>query len=110
MAKGSVGHISYTKNVVRSIVTLATEEVEGVCTFRSNTGKKRNSGKNVTVDFTKDGVIVDVYVRIRYGYRVPEIAYKIQESIRRGVETMTEYKVSAVNVYVQSVSFDAAAV
>ena len=109
MNKDSVGHVSYTKNVVKSIVTLATEEVEGVCTYRQNPAKKSSFGKNVVVDFGRDGVIVDVFVRIRYGYRVPEIACKIQENIKRGVETMTEYKIASVNVYVQSVSFEEAA-
>ena len=104
--KNNVGRTSYTKNVVKSIVTLATEEVEGVCTFNKSPSKKSNVGKNVIVDFSREGIVVDVFVKIKYGYRVPEISYKIQENVKRSVETMTEYNISSVNIFVQSVSFE----
>ena len=51
-------------------------------------------------------MIVDVSVRVKQNYRVPVVEFNIQESIKRGVETMTEYKVLTVNVTVLDVEFE----
>jgi uncharacterized alkaline shock family protein YloU len=39
---------------------------------------------------------------------VPELAYRIQRSIKQNVETMTKYKVAKVDVHVQDVIFETA--
>lgn len=105
---GEKGRVTYSKNILSSIVILAAEEVEGVAYDNSPEPAKKNLRlrPSVKVEFCNDGVIVDVSVRVKQNYRVPDVAFNIQESIKRGVETMTEYKVSTVNVTVLDVEFD----
>lgn len=50
----------------------------------------------------------DVSVIVRYGYNVPELAYRIQQSVKQNVETMTRYRVAKVDVHIQDVVFPAA--
>jgi uncharacterized alkaline shock family protein YloU len=87
---------SYGRNVVRSIIALAAKEIGGVASLHGKGIRAEVHGKNIKVD---------VYVDIEYGYSVPDVAFRIQENIKRGVETMTEYKISTVNVNILSVHF-----
>ena len=97
------GKVVYNTGIVRGIVSLAISEVEGA---QPLLGKK--SGISLYIE--KDGIYADVSVIVKYGYNVPELAYRIQQSIRQNVENMTNYKVAKVDVHVEDVLFDGAPV
>jgi len=90
------GSISYGRNVVRNIISLAAKEISGVTSLHGKGIRLWVFGKNINVD---------VYIVMEYGYSVPDVAYRVQENIKRGVETMTEYKIDTVNVNVLGVRF-----
>ena len=99
------GKIIYGNGIVDSIVLLAMREVPNVELLTSNQDDKmRNNSINVSIE--KDGVHVDVVVKIHYSQNVSDVAFKIQEAIRYNVEAMTEYHVASVNVAVRGVMFD----
>lgn len=97
------GKVVYNAGIVRGIVALAINEVEGA---QPLSGKR--SGISLYIE--KDGIYADVSVIVKYGYDVPELAYRIQRSIKQNVETMTKYKVAKVDVHVQDVIFEDAPV
>lgn len=92
------GAVVYNSGILQGIVALAVDEVEGTVPV---VGKKQ--GINLCIE--KDGIYADVSVIVKYGYNVPELAYRIQQSIKSRVETMTCYKVAKVDVHVQDVVF-----
>ena len=94
------GKVVYNAGIVNGIVALAVEEVEGTTLV---SGKKRG----ISLFLEKDGIYADVSVIVKYGYNVPELAYRIQQSVRQNVETMTRYKVAKVDVHIQDVVFPA---
>ena len=67
--------------------------------------KKKNLAKGVKVEVGERQAAVDLYVILEYGAKVPEVAYKIQENVKRAIESMTGLEVVEVNVHVQGVSF-----
>ena len=91
--------VVYNVGILRNIVMLAVAEVEG--TVPSDKNKK--SGISLYIE--KDGVYVDVSVSVQYGYNVPELAYRIQQSVKQSVENMTHFKVAEVDVHVLDVVF-----
>ena len=93
------GKVVYNTGIVRGIVSLAISEVEGA---QPLLGKK--SGISLYIE--KDGIYADVSVIVKYGYNVPELAYRIQQSIRQNVENMTNYRVAKVDVHVEDVLFE----
>ena len=97
------GKIVYNAGIVHNIVELAVAEVEGVTPI---SGKK----SDISLYLEKDGIYVDVCVGVKYGYNVPELAYRIQQTIKQTVENMTRYKVVKIDVHVQDVTFDDAPV
>ncbi len=96
------GKITYNSDIVSGIVVLSLQETEGIELVPSK-------GKGIKLCFEKEGVFVDISVIAHYGYKVPELAYRIQQSIKQMVESMTKYKIAKVDVHVQSVVFPAAA-
>ena len=95
---GQKGKVSYNSGIVSGIVNLAVTEVEGV---EMLAGKK----KGLKLYFEKDGIYADISVKVDYGYNVPEVAFKIQQTVKHNVEAMTKYKVAKVDVYVIGVDF-----
>jgi len=91
------GNVSYGKNVLLSIVSLAVKEISGVASLQ---------GKGVRTEVVGKTVNVDVFVNLRIGSSVTDVAFRVQENVKRSVESMTEYKVGAINVTVLGVVFD----
>lgn len=97
------GKIVYNAGIVQNIVALAVAEVEGTVPMQ---GKKNG----ISLYLEKDGIYADVSVVVKYGYNVPELAYRIQQSVKQSVENMTHFKVAQVDVHVLDVVFETAPV
>lgn len=93
------GKVVYNAGIVQDIVALAVKEVEGAMPVQ---GKK----SGISLYLEKDGIYADVSVVVKQGYNVPELAYRIQQSVKQSVENMTRYKVAEVDVHVRDVTFD----
>ena len=99
------GKVVYADGIVDGIVLLAMREVPNVELYTPVQDDKM-SNPSINVAIEKDGVHVDVVVKIHYSQNVSDIAFRIQEAIRYNVEAMTEYHVASVNVSVKDVMFD----
>lgn len=97
------GKVVYNAGILNGIVALAVEEVEGTSLV---SGKRRG----ISLFIEKDGIYADVSVIVKYGYNVPELAYRIQQSVKQNVENMTRYRVAKVDVHIQDVVFSDAPV
>ena len=67
-------------------------------------GRKGGDGIRVAVE---DGplptITVDAYVLVKYGQRIPDLAWDVQEKVKANLERYTGYTVKAVNVNVQGI-------
>lgn len=106
-----LGKVNIYKNVIASIASIATVEIEGVLKIGSSfksivyelLGKKNNTA-GITINFDKNGsVTIDVPVVIKYGFNLPEVAGRIQENIKSSVERTTDVMIKDINVDIQSV-------
>lgn len=60
-------------------------------------------GRGVRVSFRSgesDDLIITVYLDIEFGHVMPEVAWSVQERVKRDVERFTGLNVDAVNVHV----------
>ncbi len=95
---GQKGKITYNSDIVSGIVVMSLQETEGIEMIPSKS-------KGIKICFEKEGVFVDISVIAHYGYSVPDLAFRIQQSIKQMVESMTKYKIAKVDVHIQSVLF-----
>lgn len=66
---------------------------------------RKNFSKGVKVEVGEKEAAVDLYIIVKYGIRIPEVALAAQENVKRAIETMTGLSVIEVNVHVQGVGF-----
>ena len=102
--------------MIATIASLAAAEVEGVEGMAGGvvegiTGmlnNKKSMTKGVKVEVNEEQVTVEINVIIKYGYKLHEVCANIQSGTKNAIETMTGLTVSAVNVFVSSISFEKA--
>ncbi|HBE80415.1 MAG TPA: Asp23/Gls24 family envelope stress response protein [Firmicutes bacterium] len=106
------GSIRIANEVVRIIAGLAASEVKGVIGMSGGVVdgfaelvKKKNLAKGVKVEVGEKQAVVDLFVIIEYGSKIPDIAYAIQENVKKAIESMTGLEVIEVNVHIQGVEF-----
>ncbi len=95
------------KNMVVSIITLATKEIQGVVDMYA---PKRlffrrifsnNAGKGVKVKYTKSGVVIDLYVVVKTNVEVSEVVYQIQQNVKNSMASLLPIKIKAINVHIR---------
>ena len=106
--------IKISNDVVAVIARVAVSEVQGVSGMAGGfaggitevlSGKK-NLAKGIKVDIEEEKVKIDVNIIVEYGSRIPDVAFEIQNRVKKSVEGMTGLKVEEVNVHVQGVNTD----
>ncbi len=104
--------IKIADDVVSIIAGKAVSEISGVAGMAGGfaggisevfSGKK-NLSKGIKVDVGEKEVKIDVNIIVEYGARIPDVAFEIQNRVKKAVETMTGLNVSSVNVHVQGVN------
>lgn len=98
------GKVVYGDKIVNGIVYLALAEIPYVELY-STANLKKTKKNSINVFFDKDGVYIEVTVKVHYSQCVSDTAFKIQEAVRHNVETMIDYHVAGVNVIVKGVLF-----
>lgn len=107
------GQINISNDVVATIAGIAAMEVSGVSGMSGGIaggiGEKlgrKNLSKGVKVEVGDTNTTIDLYIVVEYGSKIPEIAWKIQENVKREVESMTGLEVLEVNINVQGVNME----
>ena len=104
-------NVTYKKHVVMSIVSLATQEINGIASISRKSvsmiksALSKNINRGIIVEFNNNNAKIDVFVNVKFGFSVKDVAFRVQENIKSSVESMTEYKVESVNVHVVGVNF-----
>ena len=107
--------IQISNDVVAVIAGVAVSEVQGVSGMSGGfaggitevlSGKK-NLAKGIKVEIEENTAKIDVNIIVEYGSRIPDVAFEIQNRVKKAVENMTGLKVEEVNVHVQGVNTDA---
>ena len=106
--------IQISNDVVAVISGVAVSEVPGVAGMAGGfaggisevfSGKK-NLAKGIKVEVTENHAKIDVNIIVEYGSRIPDVAFEIQNRVKKAVESMTGLNVEEVNVHVQGVRTD----
>lgn len=106
------GDIKISEDVVLVVAGLAVSEVDGVVVANSLADGivekfvKKNYGKGIRVEMAEDVVNIDVHVIVDYGIKIPDAAWKIQETVKKNIETMTSLTVENVNIFVEGISIE----
>ena len=107
-------NLNISEDVIGIIAGLAASEVEGIAGMTLGfvdginqiLGGNKKYSKGVKIELEGKKVTIDLYVNVKYGVRIPDIAWAAQNAVKSAVENMTGLDVFAVNINVQGITFD----
>jgi len=109
---GEMVNVKISEEVIGLLAEKAIKNIDGVIGLTSNVVESlvamvsRKTGvKGVSADIKNENVSITLHTVIRFGVRIPEIAWQIQENVKTVVESMTGLTVDKVNVCVDGVQF-----
>lgn len=108
-----IGQIQIADGVIAIIAGLAATEVEGIAGMAGSfTGGiaeilgKKNLSKGVKVEVGESEVSIDLFLVVKFGVKIPEVALAVQKKVKNAVETMTGLSVIEINLHITGVHFD----
>ncbi|RCX16797.1 putative alkaline shock family protein YloU [Anaerobacterium chartisolvens] len=107
------GSIKISDEVVAIIAGIAATEIPGVAGMSGGIAGgiaemlgRKNLSKGVKVEVGEKEAAIDLYIIVEYGSRIPDIAWEIQEKVKKAVQTMTGLDVIEVNIHIQGVNIE----
>lgn len=111
--KAETGNLKISENVIAAITNIVTKEVSGVAELTSVPvnikgifKKKKSVRKAISVDLGEGVAIINIYLRIKHGAKVQDVAAEIQKKVKEAVQNMTSVAVSKVNVHVTGIALE----
>lgn len=108
-----LGRVQLAPEVLEVIIGIATTEVKGVANTRGSfaTGVaeklgRAQHGKGVKTSWSADGLTVDIYCVVQYGFAVREVAHEIQKQVRNAIYNMTSLETKEVNVHITGIEME----
>lgn len=98
-----------SESVISRIAQLVVSEVDGVYSMAPSPSRARDlvlrseRNKPILTRMNAGVAELDIYVILKQGFRIREVAEEIQEYVKEAVQSMTAITVSKVNVFVQDV-------
>lgn len=99
--------IKISNDVVASIAGVAVAEVPGVYGMAGGITEifgKKSLTRGIKVETGEKDTKIDVNIIVEYGVRIPDVAFQIQNRVKKAIETMTGLNVSSVNIHIQGIN------
>lgn len=105
------GSIKIASDVVTVIASMAATEVKGVAGmsggFTTDIVEKfgvKSASKGIKVQVGETETSIDLYLIVEYGVKIPDVAWEVQQNVKKAVETMTGLNVVEVNIHIQGLN------
>lgn len=110
------GYIEITNNYFEKLVGQVAQSCFGVTgmvnsspmqslkAIISSKADKENYNRGVSVKSINGCLVIDLHIAVSYGVNINAIASSITNKVRYSVETVTDLKVSKINVYVDAIN------
>lgn len=106
-----IGDVKIASDVVTVIATMAATEVNGIASMSGGLTNElvekigmKPSNKGIKVQIGDSETVIDLYLIVEYGIKIPDVAWEVQQNVKKAVETMTGLKVGQVNIHIQGIN------
>ena len=108
-----MGDVKIHENVVSALVRQAALDQEGVSRLAGSAlvddianlvGSRRMQSRAISVELGEDGRVgIEIKLNLIFGYRIPDVALRVQKAVISAVEETTLMTVTRVNVLIQEI-------
>ena len=117
--KTDLGEINVTNETIGNIVSLNLADVKGVVGSRKSIIKEitdmlkgdtseneiEEASRNIKVEIKDNKPLINLYIVIKYGVRIPDIAWDIQTRVKEGIMKKLGTDISEIDIHVQGIQF-----
>jgi len=117
--KTDLGEINITKETIRSIVSLRLADVKGVVGSRKSIIKEitdmlrgdaseneiEEASRTIKVELKDNKPLINLFIIIKYGVRIPDIAWDIQSRVKEGLMKKLGIDINEIDIHVQGIQF-----
>ena len=85
-----------------------SEDIIAICVLDSAKSVEGFFGfirKGVKISQSEDGTIMDLYILVEYGHKIPEVAWNLQNQVKKDIENSLDLIIKSINIHVQGVHF-----
>ena len=105
-------NLSVSEEVISTIAEKTVMSVPGVFDIAGGIidgitnilGSKKTRG--IKVDISEKSISLDIYLIVEYGVKIPDIAWDIQDKVKKTLEEIVGMPVTAVNIHIQGINFN----
>jgi len=117
--KTDLGEINVTEETIGNIVSLNLSDVKGVVGSRKSIIKEitdmlrgdtseneiEEASRNIKVEIKDNKPLINLYIVIKYGVRIPDIAWDIQSRVKEGLMKKLRTDINEIDIHVQGIQF-----
>lgn len=117
--KTDLGEINISRETIESIVSLNLSEVKGVVGSRKsiineisdmlrgdmNEKEIDDLPRTIKVEIKDNKPLINLYIVIKYGVRIPDISWDIQNRVKEGLKEKLDTDINEINIHVQGIQF-----
>jgi uncharacterized alkaline shock family protein YloU len=109
-----VGGVFVSPEVIVTYISEAVTETPGVAGLAGNisdTITKKILGneskfKGIKIDGGEYGYTIDIYIIVKYGERIPDVAWNVQKNVKAALDGVMDIIIENINIHVQGVRRD----
>ena len=117
--KTDLGEINVTNETIGNIASLNLADVKGVVGSRKSIIKEitdmlkgdtseneiEEASRNIKVEIKDNKPLINLYIVIKYGVRIPDIAWDIQSRVKEGIMKKLGIDINEIDIHVQGIQF-----
>ena len=117
--KTELGEINVTGETIGYIVSLNLADVKGVVGSKKTIIKEitdilmgdtsengiEETSRTIKVEIKDNKPLINIYIVIKYGVRIPDIAWDIQSRVKESLREKLGTDINEINVHVQGIQF-----
>lgn len=117
--KTDLGEINIAIETIGSIVSLNLSEVKGVVGSRKSIIKEitdmlrgdaseneiEEASRTIKVEIKDNKPLINLYIIIKYGVRIPDIAWDIQSRVKENLMKKLGININEIDIHVQGIQF-----
>jgi uncharacterized alkaline shock family protein YloU len=117
--KTDLGEINVTIETIGNIVSLNLADVKGVVGSRKSIIKEitdmlrgdtseneiEEASRTIKVEIKDNKPLINLYIIIKYGVRIPDIAWDIQSRVKEGLRKKLGTDIYEIDIHVQGIQF-----
>ncbi len=109
-----IGNVKIAEEVIASIASITTLSINGVAGMSAglidgiagllSPKKNMSKGRGVKVTLGENDVAVEISIIVDYGCKIPDVAWDVQQTVKKEIETMTGLTVARVDIRIDGAS------